>query len=802
MRFLKKHRFPAFLLLVSILLGTGIIFQYVSASAADEQEDALLGTLSQRYEAGSPGTISSGSGDAGGKSYGAYQFASVWDVPKDFFQWCQDSKNTYYRSIGSRLSDAYEQDKNAYGSHFDKTWQALAKENRDGFLQAQRNYVRLSYYDPIVRKVEAQIRGFHMDNYSIALRNVFWSRSVQHGASSAADLVVDAFHALGGFRNQPESELINAIYAESGKIRPATSDDKYVMSGTDAQKYGVDNHVLQYYRGNSGDVQLGVYLRLRVNEPAAAQLMLSEYGYVDAPLDEGAYQLAPSQNSKLAAMGSGSSVTLKKRDSSAAQDFHLTYFASGYYTIDHVASGKRLSASSSGKIVLAKPSTTTRQLWRLNSMNSGFSLKNRSTGQYLSIASTAVGSRLIPSDTATQWQMLSGAAQWSLTNGSYPTYASTLQVGSSGFSFGGVLRSTHPIKTVKVAVLNSQGNNAFPPAVATKVGSKVYNLSKLDGSVAISTLSADKYTLVITATNTASSGTKFRLESPFFVSDRTYTLTFDARGGTCSETKRKVEAGQAYGELPRPKKSGYTFKGWYTAKSGGKKVDANTIAAADNTTLYARYSKLYTYQFVNYDGTVIDSGRLVKGKKIPCPDTKPSRPSSKTRYYVFTGWTGYTEGMTISKSVTFEAAYNSKPLSHVKKITSSTYRIRKGYLSAIPEHTSKKKLLNGLAPRKQITIEPGTSKGGKYAATGMKAVYRVKGKTMQTLTVVVSGDLNGDGKISLTDMVQLQNYLQGRGKLNRAASRAADVNGDGKLTLTDMVQIQRHLLGKGHIKPR
>lgn len=802
MKLLKKYRFQALFLFVGILLATGIFFQYVSASAADDQEDALLGTLSQRYEAGSPGTISSGAGDAGGKSYGAYQFSSVWDIPKDFFQWCQDSKNTYYRSIGNRLSNAYEQDNNDYGSHFDKTWRALAKENRDGFLQAQRNYVRLSYYDPIVSKVEAQIPGFDMANYSIALRNVFWSRSVQHGATNAAELVVDACNALGGFRNQPEPELIDAIYAESGKVRPATSSDKYVMSGTDAKKYGVDNHVLQYYRGNSGDVQLGVYLRLRVNEPASAQLMLSEYGYVDAPLDEGTYQLAPSKNNKLAAMGEGSSVTLQKRDSSEAQDFRLTYFASGYYTIDHIASGKRLSASSSGKIVLATPSATTRQMWRLAPYNSGFSLENRSTGQYLSIASTAVGSRLVPSDTATQWQMIRGAAQWSLDNGNYPTYASTLQVGSSSFSFSGVLRSTYPIKTVKVAVLNEQGKNAFSPAVASNVGSKAYDLSDLDGAVAISTLRAGKYTLVITATNTASSGTEFRLESPFFVSDGTYTVTFDAQGGTCSETKRTVEAGQAYGELPTAKKSGYAFKGWYTAKDGGKKVSANTIAAAGNTTLYARYSKLYTYEFVNYDGTVIDSGRLVKGKKIPCPDEKPSRPADKTQYYVFTGWDGYTEGMTISRNVTFEAIYEAKPLVDITEITSSTYRIRKGYLSAIPEHTTLTKLVSRLVPSEQITIEPGTSSGGEYAATGMKAVYQVNGKTVQTLTLVVSGDINGDGKISLTDMLQLQSHLLGKSKLRGAGFRAADLTGDGDLSLTDMLQLQSHLLGLSHIKPR
>ena len=78
---------------------------FTSATAADDQEEQLLGTLSQRFEASGPGVISSGSGDAGGKSYGAYQFSSRSDIPRAFFRWCQSSSDTYYRSIGNRNSE-------------------------------------------------------------------------------------------------------------------------------------------------------------------------------------------------------------------------------------------------------------------------------------------------------------------------------------------------------------------------------------------------------------------------------------------------------------------------------------------------------------------------------------------------------------------------------------------------------------------------------------------------------------------------------------------------------------------------
>ena len=59
--------------------------------------------------------------------------------------------------------------------------------------------------------------------------------------------------------------------------------------------------MLKYYDGNSGDVQLGVYARLRINEPAKAQVMLADYGFKDATVGEGVYQLRSSANSSLTA---------------------------------------------------------------------------------------------------------------------------------------------------------------------------------------------------------------------------------------------------------------------------------------------------------------------------------------------------------------------------------------------------------------------------------------------------------------------------------------------------------------------
>jgi len=201
MKTLRKKFLPALSGLLALVMVGSLFLLPAAATAADDYEKEMLGTLSASYEAGSPGTISSGAGDAGGKSYGSYQFASAYDIPKAFFNWCLKSDDTYYQSIGQRLSDAYTADGKKYKTNFDAEWKALAKENADGFEQCQRNYVQLKYYDPAVKKIEAEYDGFDMDNYSIALRNVIWSRAVQLGVSGCVSMMGYVFDKIGNFAN-------------------------------------------------------------------------------------------------------------------------------------------------------------------------------------------------------------------------------------------------------------------------------------------------------------------------------------------------------------------------------------------------------------------------------------------------------------------------------------------------------------------------------------------------------------------------------------------------------------------------
>ncbi|MBR3137621.1 MAG: InlB B-repeat-containing protein, partial [Clostridia bacterium] len=98
-----------------------------------------------------------------------------------------------------------------------------------------------------------------------------------------------------------------------------------------------------------------------------------------------------------------------------------------------------------------------------------------------------------------------------------------------------------------------------------------------------------------------------------WTSVRTYTVTLNPNGGTCGTGSKTVTYGQAYGTMPVPTRKGYTFAGWWTAKTGGKKVTASTICyASGNYTLYARWTEGYTMTFNPNGGTVSPTTKVVK----------------------------------------------------------------------------------------------------------------------------------------------------------------------------------------------
>jgi len=92
-----------------------------------------------------------------------------------------------------------------------------------------------------------------------------------------------------------------------------------------------------------------------------------------------------------------------------------------------------------------------------------------------------------------------------------------------------------------------------------------------------------------------------------------HTLTFNPCEGSVSPTSRQVNEGSAYGTLPVPTRSGYSFVGWFTGTVVGSQVTASTVMGNDDAIVYARWSaSLVTVTFNPNGGSVAEATRSVK----------------------------------------------------------------------------------------------------------------------------------------------------------------------------------------------
>ena len=98
------------------------------------------------------------------------------------------------------------------------------------------------------------------------------------------------------------------------------------------------------------------------------------------------------------------------------------------------------------------------------------------------------------------------------------------------------------------------------------------------------------------------------------------------------------------------------------------------------------------------------------------------------------------------------------------------------------------------------TASGGAKQDSAVMGTGdTVTIYRNDGTQYAKWTVVIYGDVNGDGKVDNIDRVKIRNYVLGTSKLSGALAVAADVNKDGQVNNIDRVKVRNHVLGTSFI---
>ena len=84
--------------------------------------------------------------------------------------------------------------------------------------------------------------------------------------------------------------------------------------------------------------------------------------------------------------------------------------------------------------------------------------------------------------------------------------------------------------------------------------------------------------------------------------------------------------------------------------------------------------------------------------------------------------------------------------------------------------------------------------------TGTTLVFiRADGTEYEKITILIYGDVDGDGNIYAADYVQIKNYIMGEGTLSDVSLIAADVSRDEKVFANDYVIIKNYIMGEGNI---
>lgn len=817
---MKRMKRGTALILAGLLLASLLTTALVAAGK--NWVTTELGALSQYYETGNsadPGYISTVKGDSGGTSYGIYMF--VEKTVSNFMDWLRAQPDgTTYRAMGDILYTAYAYNTKGeyypgFGSNFRNTWQTVAASNRAEFAQAQTDFWKANCYTVLVNNISTLFPGFNIDDYSIALKNVFWSRSVHHGTgvisganssdgmSGATGVIYRAFtNRLGGFKMQSEAELIQAIYAECSKLEPKYAD----MQNLTASKYGIKNSSMAYFNANSGGVQTAVYSRLHVNEPADALVM--RYSNTNAPVAEGKYLLLDNGDQNRAMQVTANSAASAEKASGTV--LTLTFYQNGQYTLT-ASDGTRLT-DENGTVKLTAPAASKSQFW---TVENGGKLKNCASGKLLSNDPTTGSTYTVAADTAviTTWYLspVSGAEGWTTVGLFYPgcadsdglggTVTHNLTQGNSSFPLRGIISHPSGVKSVVVSV-----SNAF--TVSAGCSNAWFDLWELDKAAAFSKLSQGTYTLTIKATNGAGE-TVTLVSSPLTVGapdttstgggNDTYTVTFVNGSETVTRT---YKLGETYGQLPAVTAEG--FKGWFL--SDGTEITANSIVAAENHTVTAQYGDLHTVTFLA-DGATLSTGKLAEGSLITAPAT-PIKPADSSYIYSFAGWQDasgayFAPGATFmgSSDITYNAVFTKTANSGGGGGTGGGGGGGTGGGGgggSVPEPSGS--YLTGIAPRTSVdTLIAGgytVYSGSTQVTSGIVGTGMTATNGAASVTIVVTGDVSGDGKITITDVVKLQSSVTGANRLSGAYAAAADINGDGKVTITDVVQAAQITVGQ------
>ena len=253
-------------------------------------------------------------------------------------------------------------------------------------------------------------------------------------------------------------------------------------------------------------------------------------------------------------------------------------------------------------------------------------------------------------------------------------------------------------------------------------------------------------------------------------------------------------------------------------KGGAKLLGQNYINVGQDTVYFQCFnvvnkSSLYSHQYMtNVQAGESESKQLRKAYsteelqaaslvfKIPVYNNMPEEPCTKQGS---TSSQPSTPPVTPDPPAQPDTPVQPEPIPDPTVANGKYYYFVNGRVSAINEQASVSEFLSktGL---KNGTIQIFTASGSNKTSGSMKTgdvvkIYRTDGTEYASYTVVIWGDVTGDGAISLADLLKVKRLIVGAAGLSGWYYTAGDINGDGSVGLADLLRLKQHIVGKKRI---
>ncbi len=237
-----------------------------------------------------------------------------------------------------------------------------------------------------------------------------------------------------------------------------------------------------------------------------------------------------------------------------------------------------------------------------------------------------------------------------------------------------------------------------------------------------------------------------------------------------------------------------------------KTLTYNTGSGAKTVTGFTGSKTSYSFNVANNVSSVTLAATAVNSTyaKISGVGAKTLKVGDNKFSITVTAGNGSTRTYTVTinrAAATTSNATSSKTAEQIVK--EAGINIDSSYVTGLTFTTSistMKSKINKVSPEASLTVK----RNNKAISSGNLVTGDVltitNGSSSKNYTVVLYGDINGDGKVSAMDLLKVQKHILNFNKLTGASLKAADASKDGKVSAMDLLKVQKHILNVSIIK--